>query len=383
MIFFKKHFKPIVAIAHGIFLFAMLWVMTNSSWSINIDEEILSRVNSLRSCLFGNKIKYDHGFIFINVSKDLKLVPDPEEYGEIPITDRKKLAEFFKILADNANQDYYVLCDIFLEYPSDDDTSLLQQLLRCKNLLFPFHLTNDSVELPCLPVNAALSDFTTYTGGGFSKFKLMYKDSIKTIPLVLLEKIDKKRYPSTCFDFAYVFPHYYITQDHLTNTKKYPYFNLGELLMLSETPTFYDEFLKNKFIVIGNFESDIHQTPVGQMSGPLILLNSYLTIRNERHAGWLWAIFMIAGLSYTSYLLFFLKVKPPDVGKRPWLDFIMEIFVNKYFSFSGICLVLIILSTFIFSVQTNMSAVLVYLLTINFIKIFYEKHYKKEIKTQK
>ena len=186
MIFFKKHFKPIVAIAHGIFLFAMLWLVTNSSWSSNIDEEILSRVNSLRSCLFGNKIRYDHGFIFINVSKDLKLVPDPEEYGEIPITDRKKLAEFFKILADNANQDYYVLCDIFFEYPSDDDTSLSLQLLRCKNLLVPFHLTNDSVALPCLPVDAALSDFITYTGG-FSKFKLVYKDSIKTIPLVLLE----------------------------------------------------------------------------------------------------------------------------------------------------------------------------------------------------
>lgn len=382
MNFFKKHFKPIVAIAHGIFLFAMLWQVTNSSWSSNIDEEILSQVNSLRSGLFGNKIRYDHRFVFINVSKDLKLVPDPEEYGAIPITDRNKLAEFFKILADNANQHYYVLCDIFFEYPSDDDTSLSPQLQRCKNLLFPFHLTNDSVKLPCLPVDAAFSDFITYTGG-FSKFKLMYKDSIKTIPLVLLEKIDEKRYPSTFLDFANIFPHYYITQNQLTNTKKYPYFNLGELLMLSETPTFYDEFLKDKFIVIGNFESDIHDTPVGKMPGPLILLNSYLTIRNESHAGWLWAIFMIAGLSYTSYLLFFLKVKPPDVGKRPWLDFIMEIFVNKYFSFSGICLVLIILSTFIFSVQTNMSAVLMYLLTINFLKIFYEKHYKKGIKTQK
>ena len=382
MNFFKKHFKPIVAIAHGILLFAVLWMVTNSSWSSNIDEEILSRVNSLRSGLFGNKVRYDHGFVFVNVSKDLKLVPDPVEYGEISITDRNKLAQFIKILADNGNRHYQVLCDIFLEYPSDDDSSLTGELQRCKKLLFPFHLTNDSIQMPCFPVEAALSDFVTYTGG-FSKFKLVHKDSIRTSPLVLLEKIDKKRYPSTFFDFANIFPHYYITQNHLTKTKKYPYFNLGELLMLSETPTFYDEFLKDKFIVIGNFESDIHYTPGGQMPGPLILLNSYLTIRNERHAGWLWAIFMIAALSYTSYLLFFSKVKPPDVGKRPWLDLIMKIFVNNYFSFGGICLLLIILSTLIFSVQTNMSVLLMYLLTINFFKVFYEKHYKKEIKTQK
>lgn len=382
MNFIKKHFQVIVAVIHGIFLFTVLWLVTNSSWSSRVDEAIFSKVNSIRSKIFSNNPHYDHGFAFVNVSRDLKLVADPAEYGDISITDRGKLASFFKILADNGNQHHYALCDIFLEYPAEDDTALALQVQRCNKLLFPFHLANDSIKRPCVPVHSALSDFVTYTGN-FSKFKLLYKDSIKTTPLILLETIDKKKYPYSFLGFKSIFPRYYIRPSQLLDTKQYPYFNLGELLMLSETPGFYNEFLKDKFIVIGNFDSDIHTTPAGKMPGALILLNSYLTIRNEGNVSWLWALFMIASLSYTSYMLFFKKIMAPDVGKRPWLDLFMQFFVNKYFSFGGICLLLIILSTFIFGVQPNVSIVLSYLLIVNFWLEFYKKHYKKQIPEEK
>ena len=373
----KKNNKVLVAIAHGILLFTGLWLISNSTYSSRLDEGILKQVNMLQSKLFSNKPKYDHDFVFINVSRDLKLVSDPEEYGEVAITDRDKLARFFKILADNGNQHYFALCDIFFEFPDAADTTLLTQLKRAEKLVFPFHLSGDSIERQCLPAPAALSDFVTYTGN-FSKFKMLYQDSLKTIPLVLLETLDKKKYPSTFLDFRSVFPRYYIIPSQLTDTKKYPYFNLGELLMLSETDSFYNNFLKDRFIVIGNFDTDVHLTPVGSMPGPLILLNSYLTIRNGRHVSWWWALFMVAGLSYISYILFFGKVKPPDVGKRPWLDLLMQVFINKYFSFGGICLLLVILSSFVFSVQPNISLLLLYLLVFNFFKEFYKKHYKQE-----
>ena len=377
MNFLKAHYKIIIAILHGILLFIVLWNLSNSAFTSVIDEGILKQVSPVRNSLFGSSPRYDHDFVFINISRDPKLVSDPSEYGEIALTDRSKLAQFFKILADNGNRHHYALCDIFLEYATDDDTALSVQVKRCKKLLFPYHITADTIEKPCVEVNSALSDFVTYTGN-FSKFRLTYRDSLKTIPLVMLEDIDKKKYPASFLDFKSIFPRYYIRPEHLFETKKYPYYNLGELLMLSEVDSFYHNFLEGKFIVICNFESDVHNSPVGKIPGPLILVNTYLTIRNRTHVSWWWAFFMTAGLSYVSYLLFFGKVKPPDIRKHPWMDFFLQVFVNKYFSFFGICLLLAVISELIFSVPASFSLLLLYLLAVNFFREFYKKHYKKE-----
>ena len=91
---------------------------------------------------------------------------------------------------------------------------------------------------------------------------------------------------------------------------------------------------------------------------------------------------MIVGLTAVSYLLFFKKVKAPVIYKYPWLDLLMQLFVNNYISFFGICLLLAVLSELIFSVQMSFSVLLMYLLVVNFFKEFYKRHYKKEsIKT--
>lgn len=378
MRFFKKQYKIIFAMVHGVFFFIVLWQVSNSSYTSRVDEQIMKKVNAAGNKLFGSNAHYDHDFVFVNVSRDLKLVSDPAEYGETAITDRSKLARFFKILADNGNKHHYALCDIFLEFPDDDDTALLAQTKRCTKLLFPYHLAGDSVQKPCLPVHSALSDFVTNTGD-FSKFKLVYNDSIKTTPLVLLAEIDHKKYPRSYLDFKSVFPKYYIQSPQLFETKKYPYYNLGELLMLSEADSFYHNFLENRFIVIGNYDTDIHNSAVDKIPGPLILLNTYLSIRNRVHVSWWWAMFMITGLTAVSYLLFFKKVKVPVIYKHPWLDLLMQLFVNDYISFFGICLLLAVLSELIFSVQLSFSVLLTYLFVISFFREFYKRHYKKEI----
>ena len=148
--------------------------------------------------------------------------------------------------------------------------------------------------------------------------------------------------------------------------------------MLSEADSFYYKFLENKFIVIGNYDTDVHNSAVDKIPGPLILLNTYLSIRNRQPVSWWWALFMIAGLSAISYLLFFKKVKPPIMFKNPLLDFIMQVFINNYISFFGICLLLAVLSELIFSVQTSFSVLLTYLLVVNFFKEFYKRHYKRD-----
>ncbi len=354
-----------------------MWLITNSCYTSAADEAILGKINTLRQNLSGNRLNYNHDFVFINVSRDQKLLSDPEEYGEIAITDRDKLAQFFKILSDNGNRHHFTLCDIFFEYPADEDTALALQISRCTKILFPSHIVADTLQKPCIAVPYALSDFVTYTGN-FSKFRLQYNNSLKTTPLALLNSLDQKNYPKDFPNFRSVLPLYYIRSPDVIAARKHPYFNLGELLLLSGTTSFYHDYLQGRFIVIGNFDTDVHQSPAGKIAGPLIILNTYLTLKNGGQVSWWWVLFMIAGLSLISYLLFFKKIKAPDISKHPWADFVMQIFVNKYISFSGICLLLIFCSAFIFNVQPNFSPVLLYLLVVNFLMDFYKKHYTKK-----
>lgn len=378
MKFIKKHVKIIVSVLHGIFLFIGLWLITNSSYSSAADEGILKQVNNWETKLFNSRNHVDLDFVFINVSRDQKLVSDPADYGEISITDRSKLAGFFKILADNGNKHKYALCDIFFENPDADDSLLHAETWRCKKLLFPYHITADTLQKPCINVPVALSDFVTYTGN-FSKFKLLYNDTVQTTPLALLKQIDNKQYPVSFLNFKSIFPQYYIQGNDLLPKKKYPYYNLGELLMLAGIDSFYNDFLKNKFIVIGNFDTDVHYSPAGKIAGPLILLNTYLTLRNHARVSWWWAFFMVVALSCISYVLFYKKIKASRTSKNIWLDFILQFFINDYISFSGICLLLVILSSFIFSIQLNIAILLSYLLFFTFVKQFYNRHKKTSI----
>ncbi len=215
-----------------------MWLITNSSYTSTADEAILGKINTLRQNLSGNRLNYTHDFVFINVSRDQKLISDPLEYGEIAITDRDKLAQFFKILSDNGNRHHFTLCDIFFEHPADEDTALALQIKRCTKILFPCHIIAGILQKPCITVPCALSDFVTYTGN-FSKFRLQYNDSFKTTPLVLLHSLDQKNYPKGFPNFRSVLPLYYIRSPDIMATAKYPYFNLGELLLLSETDSFY------------------------------------------------------------------------------------------------------------------------------------------------
>ena len=97
MKFLKKQYKIIFATIHGVLFFIILWLLSNSSYTSRVDEEIMKKVNAVGNKIAGSNTHYEHDFVFVNVSRDIKLVSDPAEYGETPITDRSKLARCIAI----------------------------------------------------------------------------------------------------------------------------------------------------------------------------------------------------------------------------------------------------------------------------------------------
>lgn len=371
----KRNKRILVSLVNGIGLFICLWYINNSSYTTFTDEDALTKVNNIEQYIYSNKwLKKNYNFVFIDVSRDLDLMNDPVQGGQITITDRKKLTSFFQLLADNHNLHRFVLCDLFFEFPTNDDSALLYQINRCTHLLFPSHLENNLLIKPCIPVNTAIANYETYSGR-FAKFQLLYKDSIETIPVKMMHELNGAK-KQVLQQLNTISPCYFITAKQLQN-HQYPFFQLGDLLESSNLiPDFYNKFLKNKFVIIGNFETDVHETPVGKTPGTLILLDVYLTLVAHKNISWLWVLFMIASLSCCSYLVFYKKVQPID-HKHPVVDLVLQLLINDYISYFGICLLMVIISELLFSTQIVISPILVYFICINFIVKFLHKHYLK------
>ncbi|MBK7432954.1 MAG: hypothetical protein IPI66_03000 [Chitinophagaceae bacterium] len=155
----------------------------------------------------------------------------------------------------------------------------------------------------------------------------------------------------------------------MTTAKTFPYFNLGDLLILSGDSTFYDQFLKDRFIVLGNYETDIHPTPIGKMPGVLILLNTYLSLFNGKHQpGILWFLCLFVIFYFINLYLFYGKVKVPKIPEKEkwWHVFIQEQLnsqLAKLFSVVGLCLLITVFSELVFKIKPNTFIIFIYIIT--------------------
>ena len=369
-------------------LFIVFLFYNNGDFVLNGEEALLTKIDIGTEVIVPRKYKPPYNFIFINVGKDLAVVKD-ELGGDNVITDRTKLASIFKILADH-DQHKYVLADILFDLPADNDSALSVQITRLKRAVFPTHRKDSGLIEPVFPVHTALADYNTNTHT-FSRFRLMYNDTIKTIPVVMQEELQQVHYHKNWFGlfcngkycFQTIPPRYHIRQYQLQNTADYPYFNLGDLLMLSEDTGFYNQFLKDKFVVLGNFETDIHYTPIGKMPGVLVLLNTYLSLldgRQQPSIAWAITMFVIFFLINVSLLYGNIKIPKPAEHKKWWKVFVYHQFhgiVANFISIAGLCLFISFLSELIFHIKPHTFIIFMYIVMMQEI-IKYYRIWKEE-----
>ncbi len=239
-------------------------------------------------------------FLFINVSWDKQLVEKLDKDGLFPIgnqaiTDRTKLARLFQILNKKPDNHKFVLCDIFFEGSSPADSLLKSQIEQVRNLIIPYHKTSDGkLDLPLFSSQLGLADYNTIQES-FLKFSLIHSDTLKTIPIVMYEKLHhatflKQKYfyyMNNKLSLNSIILDFRIRNYHLTGENAYyDYWHLGDLLKLAESsgdPTILD-LMKDRILVIGDFEDrDLHSTVLGKMAGPLIIINAYLALVNKEN----------------------------------------------------------------------------------------------------
>lgn len=309
-------------------------------------------------------------YLFINLAHDKELIASEEVLGKLVITDRGKLAALFNILKKNNDAFKFILCDVNLKGDSPNDSLLAASLAGVKKMVFPIHvMEGDTPEIPKFSIPYALADYTT-TGDMFFKYRLQSQKEYSTIPVYMHRQLNGGNvqwHPWYVTDrgklifnnFIVDFP---IRSHEVFINHEYPVVNLSELLLLPED-IIVSQFLKDRIILAGDFDNDVHSTLYGTTTGTLILLNTYLTLQKGYHVvSVLWVLMMLVFFTLISYQLFYKKRFFTSLQKNKRYSFIAS-----YLNYVILLAVISIASYLLFNVYVNILIIALYLNCISFL----------------
>lgn len=361
----------LIALLHGLFLFVASWVWLSSSASYG-NEALLIKWASVikRTVLQIDEDPPAKDFLFINVAHDKELIASEEFLGKEVITDRAQLAAFFDIIKAGNNPHKFILCDVFLKGDSPNDSVFAGSVKGLKNAVFPVHFSeNDSIEKPKFDLSYAIADYKT-TGNAFLKFNLVQQKKILSVPAFMHNTLESRIITSGKWVntengrpiFNNIVIDFPIRSYEVIEEKEYPVVNLSELIVLPPEVVI-NEYLRNRIILIADFENDVHNTIYGKTPGTFILLNTYLTLKSGNHivSGW-WVVMMILSYTVISYFLFYNPQKEQAENKQQSSSFFTS-FLNYFIILS----ILSVVSYILFNVYVNILIFAIYLNCFSFI----------------
>ncbi len=333
-----RRFRKIILISsflHSIWLIIFTFIILNSSINHWDDEEIAWLYHHLKKEVIGlDKKPPQQGFYFFDVSESNQLIDVYEDgflIGNHDITDRKKLAELFELF-NKYPVHKYMLCDIQFYEKSPDDSILKVAIEKTPRLLVSSHIdSTGGLKKPLFNVDYSCSDYEN--DGNFFKYRFIHNDSIKTTPLRLYELIHKKEATSHGsyieIDGNYMFnnfildhrirPYHYDhhkeskqLDDKLEQTYKIGQTHLNQfleemgILIQVAGPDEFIKLMKDKIIVLGDFsDRDLHDTISGEIAGPAILMNAYLSLLyGDAKITWRFLLYLFICYFGISYIIF-------------------------------------------------------------------------------
>lgn len=308
-----------ISFAHAFLLMAFSTLWLNSSFTYG-DEKLLVQWSSIfkRVILHLDEDPPKKDYLFINLAYDKALIPREEGTGKDIITDRQLLADFFQVLKKHQDSIKYTVCDVLLKGSSDADSALQASVKGIPKIVFPTQLTDSGkAETLTIQVPSAIADYEM-VNGGFLKFKLFQSSTVPTLPVYMYQQITGKELKQ---QFGWYFQgsrpvmnsliiDYQIRTHELMDEGEYPVINLSELMLLPEE-VIANDFLKHRFIIMGDFNNDTHETIYGSTPGTLILLNVFLSLMDGQHliSLWWW-IFLLVGFTFFSRRMLFPEPDP-------------------------------------------------------------------------
>ena len=361
---------------HAFVLLVIHLVYFNLSWSLSNENDLIAILNKFETKINSTHIEKNNDYLFVNTGYDNSLTDVETEYGtpgNTVITNREMLAVLFHSLIQNGNRHKYILCDILFDIPSANDTILEKQINKIKNFISPSSVYNTKEQLRSkliFNINNAPAEYITYKG---ILTKMHLKENFtgkKSLPLEMYEDISGKKVKDNGLFLHYkgnyiprsIFPRYYVTKPKMKD-RVLQLSTLTEMLSTGDD-RFYNENIKDKILIIGNLNEDIHNTSLRIMPGSLVLFNTYLSLYDGYHLiHWTWFVFILICFGFLIHFSIFREEKH-SVQKNKMIGE----FLKQLASLAFLTIALSLISSIIFKVHITVLPVIIYIESVKFIK---------------
>lgn len=320
-----KFFEGLLtSVSAALLILCAVFLCMNSPYNF-ILEETFARGTSLAEDIFksDNELAYNiDDILFIDVSGSNALLEQGR--GNQVIADRSKLDTLFQILRQPVNQKQVVVCDLYFDVSSAQDSSLQATMSAIPNLISTVK-TGWSRDITPNVIRAGATGVSGFRNlkepfllfsNSLLKFSLTDPNCIKSVPLLIYEKVNGQG--SACFGDAlhmgtdWYFNTVLIKEQLSREVAKAVYEDqvIPIQRLIDEAKArgipYLNALGKKKFIMIGNFEKDIHKTTFGDRPGPLVLFDIFLSLQQrENRISTLWLITAICFFTFLCYKKFY------------------------------------------------------------------------------
>lgn len=340
--------KIVISILTSISVLLLSYFVGNTSYPMAGEKAVLVKLNKWKSYLNLNKDSVPDDVLLINVAFDKALTDYSENgmpIGQFTITDRQKLLSFLQ-KARKANNYKYIMMDVILEkgIETEYDSALFHTIVTTPRMVIPVH-ADAPLQDSILYAKAANADYNiTHDETNFARFQFTH-DDIPSMPLKIYEAKTGKKIERHGW--------FYTSDGHLcsnaitlklpvrisgqflkgldeddgnVNMRQRSYIYMGADVLAMDDVLPVSEQIKDKIVVIGDFNSDVHRTYAGPQPGSVICLNAYYALlRGEHYVSYPFTIFLF--LVYVLITMLILNGKTIDaLFENPMLKFASSFF---------------------------------------------------------
>ena len=328
----------IISVCVSIAVILISYHTGNTSYPMAGEKTALVKLNKWKTTLGLSRDSVPEDVLLVNVAYDKALTDYVEQgmtMGTQTITDRRKLLEFLT-KAKQANSYKYIMMDVILEQGIQTEyySALFRTISTMPRIVIPVH-SDSPLQDSTLYAKAANADYSiTHDETNFARFQFMHND-VPSMPLKMYEQLhggDIKRhgifYTSDghlCSNAITLKLPVRVSGSYLekggdsTNIRERSYLYLGADVLAVDSIVSVGEQIKDKIVVIGDFNHDVHRTYLGYQPGSVICLNAYYALlRGEHLVSYPFTLFLF--IIYICMTLLLLNGKTTDAFFRnPWL----------------------------------------------------------------
>lgn len=247
----------------------------------------------------------DDSVVYLNVAYDKQLVPVTDEFGDtmgsVVITDRNVLLHLLEV-AERADYRFLAL-DVRFDQGmhTDADSALWAVMARLPRFAYSAHTGDINAADSSTFHAASISDYGATLSTGFTRWQYL-QETGESMPLTMYRNIDGgniRRHGCfytdrgrLCRNTLFIpLPSDILLSERPDGRIRYPL--LGSQVMRWNNDDELAGMMRDRIVVVGDFDGDSHDTYIGSVPGPVLISCAYGQLRHGAHLVNLWYMLMI------------------------------------------------------------------------------------------